>query len=84
MRAHSSALDTDAMDEPGARENYEIRVRGPLGEAIIGAFPGLHAEAQGADTILTGPLVDQAALNGVLGQIEALGLELLELRRSGA
>jgi hypothetical protein len=31
--------------------------------------------------VLTGPLADQAALYGVLGQIEALGLELLEVRR---
>jgi hypothetical protein len=45
------------------------------------AFPALHAQAQGADTVLTGILADQAALYGVLGQIEALGLELLEVRR---
>jgi hypothetical protein len=32
--------------------------------------------------VLTGPLPDQAALHGVLAQIEALGLELLELRRT--
>jgi hypothetical protein len=81
MRAHTHALDTHAMGEPRACEYYEIRVRGLLSEAVIGAFPGLHAEVDGAETVLAGPLVDQAALNGVLGQIEALGLELLELRR---
>jgi hypothetical protein len=32
-------------------------------------------------TVLTGPLPDQAALYGVLAEIEALGLELLEVRR---
>jgi hypothetical protein len=47
------------------------------------AFPDLHAAAQGEDTLLTGTLPDQAALHGVLAQIEALGLELLEVRRVG-
>ena len=69
------------MSEPDACEHVEIRVRGLLSERIIGAFPGLRADADGAETLLVGPLVDQAALNGVLSQIEALGLELLEVRR---
>jgi hypothetical protein len=47
------------------------------------AFPDLHATARGEDTLLTGTLPDQAALHGVLTQIEALGLELLEVRRVG-
>jgi hypothetical protein len=41
----------------------------------------MHAEAHGAATMLTGALPDQAALYGLLAQVEALGLELLELRR---
>jgi hypothetical protein len=45
------------------------------------AFPGLHAHACSGDTVLAGVLPDQAALYGVLAQIEALGLELLEVRR---
>jgi hypothetical protein len=48
---------------------------------MLGAFPALHADTQGEDTLLTGALADQAALHGVLAQIEALGLELLEVRR---
>ena len=35
----------------------------------------------GPDTVLIGALPDQAALHGVLAEIEALGLELLEVRR---
>jgi hypothetical protein len=61
--------------------NYQIRVRGRLGRTMCAAFPALHAEAQGADTVLTGTLADQAALFGVLAQVEALGLELIEVRR---
>jgi hypothetical protein len=46
-----------------------------------GAFPALQAETSGEDTLLRGALPDQAALHGVLAEIEALGLELLEVRR---
>jgi hypothetical protein len=60
---------------------YQIRVRGGLGRTIRAAFPALGAQADGQDTVLTGALADQAALYGVLAQIEALGLELLEVRR---
>jgi hypothetical protein len=45
------------------------------------AFSGLEARPSGADTVLTGPLPDASALYGVLAEIEALGLELLEVRR---
>ena len=71
------------MGEPSRPVCYEIRVRGRLGGTLLGAFSGLRARADGTDTVLTGPLPDQAALYGVLAQIEALGLELLELRRTG-
>jgi len=60
---------------------YEILVRGHLGETLRLAFPGLRAQPRGPDTVLTGALPDQAALHGVLAEIEALGLELLEVRR---
>ena len=46
-----------------------------------GAFPALQAGREGSDTILKGPLEDQAALHGILVQIERLGIELLEVRR---
>jgi hypothetical protein len=39
------------------------------------------SELKGSETVLTGLLEDRSALFGVLGQIEALGLELLELRQ---
>jgi hypothetical protein len=68
-------------EQPGPQpRRYAIRVRGRLGETLLFAFPALQATARGRDTILTGVLIDQAALYGVLAQCEALGLELLELR----
>ena len=70
------------MDEATRSVCYEIRVRGQLGGMLLGAFPDLHAQAHGTETVLTGPLADQAALYGLLAQMEALGLELLEGRRT--
>ena len=65
----------------GSSRRYEICVRGHLGETMRSAFPTLLAQPHGDDTVLTGALPDQAALHGVLADIEALGLELLEVRR---
>jgi hypothetical protein len=64
-----------------APRHYEITVRGHLGKTMRSAFPALRASPRGKDTVLTGPLPDQAALYGVLAEIAALGLELLEVRR---
>ena len=69
----------DQRDRPSPA-SYQIRVRGHLGAAMRRAFPGLNAETRGQDTLLLG-VADQAALHGVLARIEALGLELLEVRR---
>jgi hypothetical protein len=59
---------------------YELRVRGPIGPTMMQAFPTLAASRSGRDTLLTGPLPDQSALYGVIHQLEALGLHLLEIR----
>ena len=63
---------------------YTIRIRGRLGDTAASAFPSMACEFESGETVLTGSLEDRSALFGVLGQIEALGLELLELRRSHA
>jgi hypothetical protein len=60
---------------------YEIRIRGHLGQTMLSAFPALRAEVNGEHTLLRGDLPDQAALHGVLAQIEALGIELHDVRR---
>jgi len=61
--------------------HYEICVRGHLGEMLRSAFPAFQAQTRGGETVLTGAVPDPAALHGVLAEIEALGLELLEVRR---
>jgi hypothetical protein len=47
---------------------------------VLSAFPALVPQRQGADTVLTG-LQDRSALYGVLAEVEALGLELVEVRQ---
>jgi hypothetical protein len=66
------------MDLASAR--YLIRIRGHLGATLLCAFPTMAWKQQGPETVLTG-LLDRPGLYGVLAQIEALGLDLLEVRQ---
>ena len=62
---------------------YEVRVRGKLSRTLALEFEqlALAAEVAPVETVLSGPVEDQAALHGLLRRIESLGLELLEVRR---
>jgi hypothetical protein len=61
---------------------YTFRIKGRLGATALSAFPAMACELKPRETVLTGLLEDQSALFGVVAQIEALGLELIELRRN--
>jgi hypothetical protein len=78
MRVHLPSPDHGVMDPTPAR--YTIRIHGHLGATALSAFPALLWQRQGADTVLIG-LLDRSALYGVLAEIEALGLDLLEVRQ---
>jgi hypothetical protein len=78
MRPHLPALDLGHMDPAPVR--YMIRINDHLGATVLSAFPALDPQHYGAHTVLTG-LLDQSALYGVLAEVEALGLDLLELRK---
>ena len=67
----------------GDREprRYEIRVRGPIGPTTMQAFRTLDREPKRSRHAAAGSLPDQCALYGVIHQLEALGLQLLEIRR---
>ena len=60
---------------------YAIRIKGRLGATALSAFPSMAPELKDGETVLTGLLKDRSELFGVLGQLEALGLDLLELRQ---
>ena len=66
------------MDPAPAR--YLIRIKGHLGAMLLSAFPAMAWKQRGPETVLTG-LLDRPGLHGVLAEIEALGLELLEVRQ---
>jgi hypothetical protein len=78
MPRHLPALDHDGMDPAPAL--YMIRINGHLGATLLSAFPAMAPHHHGAHTVLTG-LLDRSALYGVLAEIEALGLDLLEIRK---
>jgi hypothetical protein len=66
---------SDGMDE------YEIRVRGRVTPALLARFENMRSDVEPVETVLHGPLEDQAALHGVISLIQALGLELVEVRK---
>ena len=78
MRPHLAAVDDGFVDQ--LPDLYALRIAGHLGPTTLSAFPLMVAQLKGDDTLLTGVL-DRSALYGVLAEIEALSLELVELRR---
>ncbi len=59
---------------------YQIRIRGHLGRGWRDWFGGLIMTLEdGGDTLLTGPVVDQAALYGLLRKVRDLGMPLLSV-----
>jgi len=72
---------TDSAPRPSRAPLPRIARRAHAGRRCWARSPGLQAETDGRDTTLRGALPDQAALHAVLVEIEALGLELLEVRR---
>ena len=71
--------DGRVFDRPAT---YQIRVKGNLDEKWSDWFDGFAIVPQPNDeTLLTGPVADQAALHGLLGKIRDLSLPLLSVRR---
>ena len=66
---------------PAEPAHYELRVRGVLEPRWSGWFEGLQVTSDGRETIIAGPVTDQAALHGLLAKVRDLGLELLSVRR---
>ena len=78
MRFHLPALNHGVMAPAPAL--YRIRINGHLGATMLSAFPAMTSRLQGADTVLTG-LLDRSAVYRVIAEIEALGLDLIEVRQ---
>ena len=70
---------TEDQDEP---ELYEIRIKGHLHDRWAAWFEGLTLRREeNGDTLLTGPVVDQAALHGLLRKVRDLGMDLIAVTR---
>ena len=61
--------------------DYAFRISGRVPPALTAALAPLKSVQTSADTLLVGPVTDRAALHGYIAHLEALGLELVELRR---
>ena len=66
---------------PFAGGDYEIRIKGRLSDSVLAAFQGLTTAVQPVETVMYGPVQDQAALYGLLDRTQSLGLELVEIRQ---
>jgi hypothetical protein len=58
---------------------YQIVVRSELSDRYAVAFEGMEMETKAGQTILTGEIIDQPHLHGILARINGLGLELLSV-----
>ena len=59
--------------------SYQIVVRGELSQRYSTAFEGMALEAEDGLTTITGPVVDQSHLHGLLDRVRDLGLELVSV-----
>ena len=67
--------------DPDRPARYEIRVLGVLDRHWSGWFDGLQVSSDApGQTLIAGPVVDQAALHGLLARIRDLGLPLVSVR----
>ena len=68
--------------DPNQPVVYQIRIAGQLGSQWADWFEGLTITPDdNGDTLLTGPVIDQAALHGLLKKVRDLGLPLLAIQR---
>ena len=66
--------------DPGQPLVYQIRIKGHLGRQWTNWFGGLTiTQVDNGETLLTGPVVDQAALHGVLRKVRDVGMPLISV-----
>lgn len=61
--------------------DYEIRVSGLVPDSVLAEIEGVQVIVEPVQTVLRGPVVDQAALHGIINRLQRLGLDLIEVRR---
>ncbi|HYN67302.1 MAG TPA: hypothetical protein VES93_10465 [Ornithinibacter sp.] len=82
-RSGPAAVTVEASNRGGVvvAKAFEVHVRGELSAEDLEDLEYLTATVVPAETVLTGVVPDQAALLGLLGWLQSLGLEVVEVRR---
>ena len=68
-------------DTENVSERYEIRLAGKLSEGLLTVFEGMTVQERPAETVLRGPVRDQADLHRLIDQAHELGLKLVAVRQ---
>ena len=61
--------------------DYEIRIKGRVSDSQLLAFEGMTVTVEPVETVAYGPLPDQEAVHQLMAKLQALGLEIVEIRR---
>jgi hypothetical protein len=79
--AQETLMESDGkqMMHKSTGKIYQIVVRSELSDRYAVAFEGMEMETKAGQTILTGEIIDQPHLHGILARINGLGLELLSV-----
>ena len=64
-----------------ASMDFEIRVVGPVPADVLDELEGVHVVTEAVDTVLRGPVQDQAALVGIINRLQSWGIELRGIRQ---
>lgn len=75
----ATSQEPDGQLDPSRPMAYQIRITGQLGSRWADWFEGLTITLEGGDTLITGPVVDQAALQGLLKRVRDLGMPLVSV-----
>jgi hypothetical protein len=73
--------DSDQLGGVVSSSYYEIRIAGVLPPEALLDFDRLTASVEPVETVVHGPIRDQAALQGLLARLETFGIQVLEIRR---
>ncbi len=71
--------ELDPRADSGLPTVYQIRIAGQLDARWAAWFEGLTITLDGSDALITGPVVDQAALHGLLKRVRDLGMPLISV-----
>lgn len=78
-RHGAMSQDLDPQADPSRPMAYQIRIAGQLDSRWADWFEDLTITLDGGDSLITGPVVDQAALHGLLKRVRDLGMPLISV-----